>query len=94
MPIPGGNEVAVLAAPALGSVMPWFIGNLMVTTSLTELERAIGGAVAKWSMFVKITPFFQLIFDSVEGIHLLTIFFWGQSGNITLLDPTLGRGFS
>jgi hypothetical protein len=94
MPIPRGDEVTVLAAPALGSVMPWFVRDLMLATPLAKLERAVSGAVAKWPMFVKVAPFFQFIFNSVEGIHFLGIFLWAQPGGIPFFYPALRRRFT
>jgi hypothetical protein len=84
MPITSSYKVRVFAAATLGAVMPRFSFHLVVSTSLAELQRAIGGAIAERAVLVKMASFFQSVFHSVESIHLLGVILRAQTGSVVL----------
>jgi hypothetical protein len=81
----------MFASTALGAVMPRLTLNLMLSTSLAEFQSAVGSAVAKWAMLMKMTALLQSVLHSVEGVHLFGILFRAQFWCIRFLNASLGH---
>ena len=79
----------MLAAAALGSVVPRFSFYLVLPAPLAKLQSTVGGAVTEGPVLVVVATLFQSVLHSVEGVHLLSIFFRAKSGGIILRNATL-----